>query len=327
MKFEQPLQPTPQEIENAEKELHMSGRAMRTDETLKQYKTERKKSWEEKKQARTKNDQQVETGQKENENFDEKIRNDYYNIAKRYFIEKNGATEEEAEEAIQRTKNMQFETNVIVKGLIDKMYYFIRLHDYPKDEKHEEDIDEKAKKSTKEIYSKNENGWYYRNIIKIRNGETYVSPPKIKERISLNVIASKELIDTLDKFILEESKPGSEMYYKVPNDESRWLERHDPVTIYLESGISNKAKEKLVQFVQQYIRSKEDVLPGEKISDGISFEKSPSEKDLQELIDKGYKINNDIGKGIKNMITEKDKLKASAGQVFAIKKFLEEYYA
>ena len=49
MKFEgQPKQTIPEEeLKAAEKEIHMSGRAMRVDETPEEYRAEREKSWAE----------------------------------------------------------------------------------------------------------------------------------------------------------------------------------------------------------------------------------------------------------------------------------------
>jgi len=49
---------TPEEIEEAEKELHMQGRAMRVDETLEEYHKEREQSWLEKKKQREEQDKQ-----------------------------------------------------------------------------------------------------------------------------------------------------------------------------------------------------------------------------------------------------------------------------
>lgn len=55
MKFEGQPQPTPEEIKDVEKEMHMSGRAMRVDETPEEYKAEREKSWSEKQQPKAEN--------------------------------------------------------------------------------------------------------------------------------------------------------------------------------------------------------------------------------------------------------------------------------
>ena len=52
MKFEGQPQPTQKEIKGVEKEMHMSGRAMRVDETPEEYKAEREKSWAEKQQPK-----------------------------------------------------------------------------------------------------------------------------------------------------------------------------------------------------------------------------------------------------------------------------------
>lgn len=49
--------PTQEEIEEASKEMHMTGRAMRVDETMEDYKKEREESWEKMKTAQVKKDQ------------------------------------------------------------------------------------------------------------------------------------------------------------------------------------------------------------------------------------------------------------------------------
>ena len=439
--------PTPEEIEDAEKELHMAGRAMRVNETPEEYKQEREESWEEEQHAtetpeadKPETEEQIEGSiqtvlgsglvevhdkngklifdgspeqmmtfwqngdygevdnigdisdlegksiirfgaadgngfldrnrigdifkalggqiaqeergakdqekmqkvresldlplpeaegkterQETDEDFDQRIREDYYRISEEYYTKVEKNSPEEVERALERTRNANFETGVITKALIDKMYRLVRLHDYPMDENHQKDIDQRTGQSSNKVYSQNENGWHYRHPIKRRGKETYISPPKSTLRISLNVNANEDLIDALDKFMLENSQPGAEMYYKTPESESDWLERHDPITIYLEDDVPDAIKEELVRITDAFIRSREDVLPGEKIAGGVSLERSPSNEALQELIDRGYKINDYTGEAIKSLVTKDEKLKASAGQVTALEQFLEKY--
>ncbi len=65
MKFEgQPKQTIPEEeLKAAEKEIHMSGRAMRVDETPEEYRAEREKSWAEKQQPKVESPENVEIEQ------------------------------------------------------------------------------------------------------------------------------------------------------------------------------------------------------------------------------------------------------------------------
>lgn len=64
MKFEGQPQPTPEEeLKAAEKEMHMSGRAMRVDETPEEYRAEREKSWAEKQSPKTENPENQEVEQ------------------------------------------------------------------------------------------------------------------------------------------------------------------------------------------------------------------------------------------------------------------------
>lgn len=64
MKFEGQPQPTSEEeLKAAEKEMHMSGRAMRVDETPEEYKAEREASWAEKQQPKIENPENQEAEQ------------------------------------------------------------------------------------------------------------------------------------------------------------------------------------------------------------------------------------------------------------------------
>lgn len=64
MKFEGQPQPTPEdELKAAEKEMHMSGRAMRVDETPEEYRAEREKSWAEKQNPKPENPENPEVEQ------------------------------------------------------------------------------------------------------------------------------------------------------------------------------------------------------------------------------------------------------------------------
>src|SRR3989344_6421231 len=55
MKFERQPQLSQEELRAAEKEMHMTGRAMRVGETMEEYNTERESSWAEKQQSKSEN--------------------------------------------------------------------------------------------------------------------------------------------------------------------------------------------------------------------------------------------------------------------------------
>ncbi|MCK4554270.1 hypothetical protein KAU19_04895 [Candidatus Parcubacteria bacterium] len=261
--------------------------------------------------------------EKENEDFDSMIRNDYRKYAKEYYTKIEKATEQEAEELIKRSENL--DATALTKGTIEKMYFLLRLHDYKGDENYDSSIDKFTEISSDKINSHSENRWHYRVPYYEKDGVKYHKTNEANFRISLNVNADKKLIEDLDKFIIETSKKPGSVYYKTPENSSDWLERHDPITIYFEDDVPEDIKEKIVNITKRYIRSKKDVLPGEKLSDGVAYESSPSKEKLQELVNRGYAVNKESGDAIKEYITKKDRLKASAGQVTAIEKFLEKY--
>jgi len=264
-----------------------------------------------------------EKSEEKNENFDFVIRNEYCKYAKEYYIKIQKTTEQEAEELIKRSENL--DNTALAKGTIEKMYFLIRLHDYKQDENYDDKIEEITKTSTDKINSHSENGWHYRVPYYEKDGAKYYKTNKAGFRISLNVNADNRLIESLDNYISSIStKPGS-IYYKTPENSSDWLERHDPITIYFEDDVPDDIKEKIINITKPFIRSKEDVLPGEKLSEGVAYETSPSIEKLQELIERGYAINQESGEAIEKYITKDDRLKASAGQVSAIEKYLNNF--
>jgi hypothetical protein len=257
------------------------------------------------------------------ENFDSKIKDEYRKYAKEYYIKIQKTTEEEADNLIKRSENLG--STALAKGTIEKMYFLLRLHDYKQDENHNDKIEEITKNSTDKINSHSENGWHYRVPYYEKDGSKYHKTNKANFRVSLNVNANEDLINKLDQYIFSISqKPGS-VYYKTPRHSSDWLERHDPITIYFEEDISDEIKKGIINITKPFIRSENDVLPGERLSGGIAYESSPSEEKLTELVKRGYDINQEAGDAIKGYITKDERLKASAGQVSAIEKFLKEF--
>lgn len=257
------------------------------------------------------------------ENFDSKIKDEYRKYAKEYYTKIQKTTEEEADNLINRSENL--DSTALTKGTIEKMYFLIRLHDYKQDENHDDKIEEITKNSTDKINSHSENGWHYRVPYYEKDGAKYHKTNKASFRVSLNVNANEDLVNKLDEYISSVSqKPGS-VYYKTPQHSSNWLERHDPITIYFEEDISDEIKKDIVDITKPFIRSEDDVLPGEKLSGGVVYESSPSEEKLTELVKRGYDINQEAGDAIRGYITKDERLKASAGQVSAIEKFLKEF--
>ena len=63
-----------------------------------------------------------------------------------------------------------------------------------------------------------------------------------------------------------------------------WLERHDPITIYLDEKADTKTLEAVKTACEKYIRSSEDVLLGKKFASGMALQKSPDEQDIKAIL-------------------------------------------
>jgi len=265
--------------------------------------------------------QQEKERAEEEGNFDSRIKDEYRKYSREYHLKIRNVSEQEADRIIDYSLE-NLDTTTLTKGLLQHMYSSIRMHDYKQDENYDSEIEEITKASTDEINSHSENGWHYRAPYYEKNGKKDTKFNKSDSRISLNVNADKKLIEDLDKCIVEICKKPGSVYYKTPEDSSRWLERHDPITIYFDDEVPDEVKEKIVDVTKPYIRSEEDVLPGEKLSGGVACERTPSEEKLQELVENGYSINKESGDAIREYLTKEDRLKASAGEVATIEKYI-----
>lgn len=136
-------------------------------------------------------------------------------------------------------------------------------------------------------------------------------------RASLNVKACSDLINKLDNLLRKEKN----FEYKLPSNVINWGLREDPVTIYFYGKPSEELKNKITEITKPYKRGD---ITSEKNSDTpwIAFEKNPSEKEINELLDEIKNTNEDFYKEI--VSDGKDKL-TSLGYFNACKMTLQQY--
>lgn len=221
---------------------------------------------------------------------------------------------------IQDVKSGKISDNDIYYQLYKDFYETLRTAQYPKDARFDWQIDELTGKSTSLIKASEENGWHYRTP-EIRHQQGWSTSDKSIDRISVNAVTDRNLIETLDKLFGEGHIKG---YYKTPDDAYRWLERHDPITIYLHEKATPEILSKIEQATKPYIRSTEDVLIGEKFAPGLALEKSPQLEDIDNLLKRAKSIDPLIEQQLKISLQGlKTNINASAGQITAGHKFLD----
>lgn len=125
--------------------------------------------------------------------------------------------------------------------------------------------------------------WYYR--------ENKEAIHKVKERLSLNVYPSADLLLKIEDIINKDNK-NNICQYKFPNTAYNWSKRFDPITIYFNS-LNKELLEKIVSSASPYLREEKatEIVttknPYEvKLPSGIYYNKEHSEEDTQYLLDK-----------------------------------------
>lgn len=169
-----------------------------------------------------------------------------------------------------------FPFNDVVSGLVDTEYNKLRMvrgDQYFRDPelRTPPDIDRLTEVSTDDIKVVAKNKWHYRVPAGgYKKGDA-------KERYSLNVRGDPALIKALDAFV---AQTGA--YYKTPDDGTAWGDRHDPVTVYADAGLSREERARLGALAQPYVRSTAP-MPGIRVKDGVYREISPSRQDIADI--------------------------------------------
>lgn len=179
-----------------------------------------------------------------------------------------------------------------------------------------EDYTSEPNASIEEVRDKS--GWHYRIPFN-------TSTEKTKYRISLNIKGSKELIDILDNIAKDYN-----IYYKTPTTSMEWLDRHDPVTIYISNTTLTDAqvqelKDRVVKETAPYIRSNQGFgLYGENISEGVEFGEEATENNANSLVAEALLIDKTLSDGVRQYLTSTSgKFKGSVGQQMAVRQLLD----
>lgn len=227
-----------------------------------------------------------------------------------------------------KVRNKEITEKELYEKLYTELYNNIRLADYPITAAWNHKIADVTGKSNSYIMLQECEGWHYR-IPKRRHEFGWSRNGKAIDRISVNANTDSELIAKLDEYFGTGKAKG---YYKTPAYASAWLERHDPITIYLHEKANPQILKDIENITKNHIRSTENVLVGSVFAPGLALEKSPSYSDVKKLLDEISNINPVAGEAVKdeligNLVRKglpKDsQFFASSGQITAMKMLLE----
>ncbi len=211
--------------------------------------------------------------------------------------------------------------NAMFSNLLNHRYNVLRTHNYPIDARHQHDIDQVSGQGTPEIKVKVEGGWHYR-IPKNLKARGVASGASSKDRVSLNVVADKALLAQLDQLFVTRVKG----YYKTPDMSDNWLERHDPITMYLDEPLTPAIEAEIVKIVTPFVRSTKDVLPGRLLAPGMAAETSPTVDEINHEITRAKAIDAQFADAVKQYFTDKrGQLKTSAGRLRSVREVIDQY--
>ena len=219
----------------------------------------------------------------------------------------------------QRVKDGQFTEENIYSKLFDEIYNGLRKADYAPTSRFNPNIADLTGKETSLIQVKDEGGWHYR-LPKNRTNIGWSTSDKCIDRISVNAETDEKLITSLDDLFTSGKIKG---YYKTPDQSASWLDRHDPITIYLHEGATPSVLKEIERITAPHIRSRENVLVGKTFAPGLALEKSPQISEISSLLDEARLLNPQLEKVLKQNFTSNGELKASAGQMTSVQALLK----
>lgn len=143
-------------------------------------------------------------------------------------------------------------------------------------------------------------GWVYKTHPKY-----YEDSKKGKDvhRFILNVDPSSQLFEKLDDFAIK-----YHCQYKCAESKSSAYERPDTIVIYTADGRLDEQKKELAGIIKPYIRKNgNELLDGEKISDGFHIASERSREDIKKLIEKSNKIYPRLGEYLDSILLNNPK--------------------
>ena len=207
------------------------------------------------------------------------------------------------------------DTSTAYTNLLEALYKDLRLGEYATTHIKTPNIEQITGKGNSFVRVKEQNGWHYRMPLNRTTNTTI-------DRVSVNAVADENLIKALDELLGSGKVKG---YYKTPDQMLNWLERHDPITIYLDEKATPEVLDKINLTCQKYIRSTDDVLSGEKFAPGMALQKSPNTQDIEAILTQAKNIDINLENTLRKYLTDvkSGELKTSAGYMDALNKLLE----
>lgn len=182
-----------------------------------------------------------------------------------------------------------------------------------KDYSHDSDIIDISAQESDTIKATSVEGWHTRSARTLP--ETASNFPY---RISLNVRGTRKLIEDLDAFCSDH-----QIHYKCPTNIAGWNTRHDPITIYFTTPVTDAQKSRIVEIALPFVRGHN--LVGEELATGVSLCPEVTSEKQNALKNRAKALDPDLEFGITAFMATNYTDLLSAGALQAVENALNEF--
>ena len=177
-------------------------------------------------------------------------------------------------------------------------------------------------------------GWFFR----YQKGHRPVDASRVADRISLNVVADKNLLAELDRLCATGTYVNAngqtvrvnmpDCTYKTPQSLQGYTTRHDPITMYFEREVSEDVQNAIADIAGKYARQSSNGKSLMNALEGkpyIAHEAYTSPKEAQALWKEAEQLNPSLADAIHQELNDDGTWNCSTGQFAACKKLVDEY--
>ena len=220
------------------------------------------------------------------------------------------------------------------RNMIDDNYRNLRRANYSLEESVSGNITNADLANDANVNIYESGGWFFR----YQKGHRPVDASRVADRISLNVVADKNLLAELDRLCATGTYVNAngqtvrvnmpDCTYKTPQSLQGYTTRHDPITMYFEREVSEDVQNAIADIAGKYARQSSNGKSLMNALEGkpyIAHEAYTSPKEAQALWHEAEQLNPSLADAIHQELNDDGTWNCSTGQFAACKKLIDEY--
>ena len=219
-------------------------------------------------------------------------------------------------------------------NIMEDNYSNLRNADYSYESSVRNNISDVDLMDTKNVDIRSNGYWFFRNP----KGKTFVDSNNVVDRISLNVVADKNMLKELDELCASGTYINSKgervqinqqnCTYKTPPSLEGWTERHDPITMYFDQEVSQEFQDALAEITAKYQRPSPNGKALMNSLEGkpwIAHESYIKPDDAKALYEEAKQLDSELANAIFHYLDGGGRWNCSTGQFAAAQKTLDEF--